>query len=543
MKTCLAFLLAVGLALAPLQAVAMEFKIKGQWIVNFDYGSYGKFSNSGRPTSKSPNPHAYTGYNGGATNTADNFGTNQRVRLQLQAIASEYLSGTVWFEIGDQQWGNAMDRPGGTKFYGGSLGSDGNAVELKNAYIDWVLPSTRLKLRMGIQEVKLPNFVAKTSTILQDDVAGIVASYKINDNADVTGFWFRFYNDNYPGSLAGQANTPANYMDNMDAAGLLLPLSFDGLRITPWAMYAAIGPNVMNPRINKSYSSWNSVPSNTSNQMGNGISSIYTGMLPAVWATKKGQSMRLTEYGNAFWGAVTGEYTGRSPFRMAWELAYGSVAYEHAQLNRAGWEAFGLGEYKLDWAIPGVYAWYSSGDTGDIKNGSQRMPTLRSTTGNDLSKYASNGNVISRKNAVTAVWTGTWGFGARLKDISFFENLKHTLRVNHFMGTNDPVMAKYFLGKKNANGDYTTTRVGTDFNAGVEGIYLTTRDSATEFSLVNEWQIYKNLRMNLEGHYVMLNLDTSRGVWGRGPVASGGWVGNPNLRDAWQCNLSFYYSF
>ena len=124
-----------------------------------------------------------------------------------------------------------------------------------------------------------------------------------------------------------------------------------------------------------------------------------------------------------------------------------------------------------------------------------RMPTLRVTTGNDLSKYASNGAVISRKNIVTSVWTGTWGFGARLKNISFFDNIKHTLRINHFRGTNAPVMAKYFLGKKVAGGNYSTTTVGTDFNAGVEGLYLTTRDSATEFSLVNEWQIYKNFRM------------------------------------------------
>ena len=202
-----------------------------------------------------------------------------------------------------------------------------------------------------------------------------------------------------------------------------------------------------------------------------------------------------------------------------------------------------LGEYKLDWGIPGLYAWYSSGDTGDIKNGSQRMPTIRSTTGNQLSKFASNGSIISRKNAVTAVWTGTWGFGARLKDISFLEDLKHTIRINHFRGTNDPVMAKYFLGKKDASGNYVTTRVGTDFNAGVEGIYLTTKDSATEFSLVNEWQIYQNFTMNLEAHYILLDLDTSSSVWGRGPVASGGWVGKPNLRDAWQCNLAFYYNF
>ena len=123
------------------------------------------------------------------------------------------------------------------------------------------------------------------------------------------------------------------------------------------------------------------------------------------------------------------------------------------------------------------------------------MPTLRVTTGNDLSKYASNGNVISRKNIITSVWTGTWGFGARLKNVSFFDDIKHTLRINHFRGTNAPVMAKYFLGKKVAGGDYTTTTVGTDFNAGVEGVYLTTQDSATEFSLVNEWKIYKNFRM------------------------------------------------
>lgn len=543
MKKHLVLLMAAGLALAPLRAESVEFKVKGQWIVNFDYGNYGKFANSPRATNKAPNPSPYTGYNGGATNTADEFGTNQRVRLQLQAIASEYLSGTVWFEIGDQQWGNAMDRPGGTNAYGGALGVDGNAVEVKNAYLDWTLPNTPLKVRMGIQEITLPNFVAKTSNIFQDDVPGIVASYKINEHADVTGFWFRFYNDNYPGSLAGQPRTSANYMDNMDAAGLLVPLSFDGFKITPWFMYASIGPNVMNPRVNKAYSSWNSVPSNTSDQMGNGITSVYTGMLPAVWATKQGHSDRLTEYGNAFWGAVTGEYTGSDPFRLAWDFTYGSVAYEHAQLNRSGWEGFLLGEYKLDWGIPGIYAWYSSGDTGDIKNGSQRMPTIRSTTGNQLSKFASNGSIISRKNAVTAVWTGTWGFGARLKDISFLEDLTHTIRINHFRGTNDPVMAKYFLGKKNASGNYVTTRVGTDFNSGVEGIYLTTKDSATEFSLVNEWQIYKNLTMNLEAHYVLLDLDTSSSVWGRGAVAGGGWVGKPNLRDAWQCNLAFYYNF
>lgn len=547
MKKVFVLMLAAALAFAAVtDAGALEFKTKGQWIMNFDYGNYGKLSESPRATGTTPNPKAYYGYNGGATNTADQFGTNQRVRLQLNAIASESLSGTVWFEIGDQQWGNAMDRPGGNKYYGGSLGADGLAVEVKNAYIDWTVPNTVLKLRMGIQEINLPNFVAKASNIFQDDVAGIVGSYRFNDTVSLTGMWFRYYNDNFPGSRAGQTYAPASYMDNMDSIGLFLPMTFDGVKVTPWVMYAGIGPNVMNPRINSNYSAWGSVPSNTSEQMGNGITSIYTGMLPAVWASKTGTSTRLTEYGNAFWGSVTGEYTGTDPFRLAWLLSYGTVSYDQPQLNRSGWEAFLLGEYKMDWMTPGLYAWYSSGDTGDIKNGSQRLPTLRVTTGNELSKYASNGEVISRKNVITSVWTGTWGLGLRVKDISFIDNLSHTLRINHFRGTNDPVMAKYFLGKKVAGGNYATTRVGTDFNNGVEGVYLTSLDSATEFSFVNEWQIYKELKLIFEGHYILFNLDTSSSVWGRGPTVNninGGWVGNPNLRDAWQINTALYYSF
>ena len=35
----------------------------------------------------------------------DEFEAQQRVRLQLDAVASESLSGTVFFEIGNQLWG------------------------------------------------------------------------------------------------------------------------------------------------------------------------------------------------------------------------------------------------------------------------------------------------------------------------------------------------------------------------------------------------------------------------------------------------------
>ncbi len=558
MKKAALLLLTLALAFtAAHEAKAIEFKAKGQFIMNFDYGQAGKLSSKARPTQKNPDQKSITGFGGGAANTADEFGTNQRVRLQLTAIASEALSGTVWFEIGDQQWGNAADRPGGKKSYGGALGSDGNAIELKNAYIDWTVPNTDLKLRMGIQELNFPNFVARASNIFQDDVAGITASYKINDNFTTTAMWLRPYNDNYKGYTAGPQVT-GNYMDNMDMFALLAPMTFDGLKITPWAMYSAIGPNVMNPYLKgqngNTFSgdgSASAVPTNTSgagtqfNDMGNGATSIFTGLLPSVYATKNGKTSRLTDYGNAFWGSVTGQYTGSDPFLLSWLLSYGNVSYDKAELNRSGWEAWLLGEYKMDWGIPGLFAWYSSGDNGDIKSGSQRMPTVRVTTGNTLSKFASNGTVISRKNVVTSVWTGTWGAGLRIRDIKLFDDieLKHIFRVTHIRGSNDPVMAKYILGKKAAGGNYYTTRNATDFNAGTEGVYLTTRDSATEFGLTNEWKIYPNLRLIAEGAYILLDLDQSKSVWGGGNTANGSWIGGITTHDAWQANLSLFYEF
>ena len=116
-------------------------------------------------------------------------------RLQLDAVASESLSGTVFFEIGDQMWGNAES--------GGALGADGKVVKVKNAYIDWMVPNTDLKLRMGLQAVAMPN-VAGGSAIMDGDAAALVASYQFNDNVGLTALWMRPLNDNYTGTNADE---------------------------------------------------------------------------------------------------------------------------------------------------------------------------------------------------------------------------------------------------------------------------------------------------------------------------------------------------
>ena len=528
MKKLATLLLAAGLVFgAATGASAIDFKAKGQWIMSFDYGQGSQFMERGR---NGKNVYGY-GKNGATVQSNDMFSATQRVRLQLDAVASESLSGTVFFEIGDQIWGKASQ--------GGALGADGMVVELKRAYIDWIVPNTDLKVRMGIQGLALPAFTTGASQILDDDVAGIVLSNKFNDNVTLTAFWARPFNDNFGGYTGANYSDPASYMDNMDMFGLLLPLSFDGVKVTPWVAAAGIGNNTINPDLK-----YGTAP----NGMGNAWGRVRNGMLPAVWASKDpkfGGNNRMEEYGFAFWAGLTGEVTAWDPFRLSWDLNYGGVNYGKDYYNRAGWYGSLLAEYKLDWGTPGLYAWYSSGDDGDIKNGSERMATVDANGNNAFSNYAGNGGpYIAREGVLGSTLIGTWGIGARLKDVSFLEGLKHTFRINYFTGTNDPEMAKYITGKKSSLGR-PNVGLTTDYNANTEnGLYLTSQDHALEFGLTNTYKVYDNLTLFLDATYVALWLDQSKGVWGSGYNATtGAYIRNVSATDAWNINVSFVYDF
>lgn len=101
MKKLMTLALAAAMMLgAATGANAIDFKAKGQWIMSFDYGMHGNFGDS-KASSNS-------GYG-----NEDEFEAMQRVRLQLDAVASEALSGTVFFEIATRSGGQwQRRRPG-----------------------------------------------------------------------------------------------------------------------------------------------------------------------------------------------------------------------------------------------------------------------------------------------------------------------------------------------------------------------------------------------------------------------------------------------
>ena len=502
MKKLMTLALAAAMMLgAATGASAIDFKAKGQWIMSFDYGMHGNFGES-----KAKN-------NSGFKNE-DEFEARQRVRLQLDAVASEALSGTVFFEIGDQVWGDNDN--------GGALGADGKVVELKRAYIDWMVPQTDLKVRMGIQGLALPSFTTNASQIFDDDVAAVSLNYQFNENVGLTAFWARPYNDNYGYKYNSTTSDNKNYMDNMDMFAVLLPLTFDGVKVTPWVMYAAMGPGMFNDGGTK--------------LNGNAWDRAASGMISGAFGYDN-----VDTYGNAFWAGVTGEVTYWDPFRIAWDVNYGSAAYENEKMNREGWLASLLLEYKLDWGTPGLYGWYGSGDDSNPRNGSERMPVVSANGNNGFSNFAFNGNpYIAREGVLGTNMTGTWGIGARLKDVSFLEDLKHTLRVNFMGGTNAPKMAKYIRDYGNPYAKHGVSDVA-QYATAYDPMYLTTDDTALEIGLTNTYKMYDNFTVMLDVAYLALWLDDSRSTWGKNPMK--GYNGGDGVYDAWNVNLSFVYSF
>ena len=510
MKKLMTLALAAGMLLgAATGASAIDFKAKGQWLMGFAAGDGALVSH--KKADKASNHNK-------ATNTDDTFSAMQRLRLQLDAVASESLSGTVYFEIGDTTWGQNSS--------GGALGADSNSVvELKNAYIDWMVPNTDLKFRMGIQNIAMPN-VAGGSAVLDDDVAGIVANYQFNENVGLTAVWARPFNDNWnSASERWDATTDdANYHDNVDMFALMVPLTFDGVKVTPWAMYGMIGAN-----------SWDAID----NDMHKGSYPAFS--LRPYPLAYNGRSFDTDKaYGSAFWAGLPISVTAFDPLNIELDINYGYVEsmgrydvqqqqnskeWRRGDTKREGWLVKALVEYKMDWGTPGIFGWYSSGDDGNVKNGSERMPTL-SGCGNFMSFMgdANYGWGDGRLYDRNLTYAGTWGVGLRIHDMSFVEDLKHSFRVAYWGGTNSPAMAKY-----------VSTSYGWD-NGLPEGPYLTTNDGLLEFNLVNSYQIYENLEANLELGYIVNMVDDD--TWKRSYRSD-----SYKKQDAWKAQLIFAYSF
>ena len=510
MKRICTLVLAAGLLFgAATGASAIDFKAKGQWLMGFGVGDANPIKNFRDATGKKQK-----------FSSDDNFQAAQRLRLQLDAVASEALSGTVYFEIGTTQWGQNES--------GGALGADSNnIIRLKRAYLDWIVPDTDAKVRMGIQGVALPN-VAGGSAVMDTDVAGITVNYKFNENAGLTALWARPLNDNYVAEP--KKSNQSNYLDNMDLFSLMVPLTYDGVKVTPWAMYGMVGKNAL-----KSWDADENAYDGIGTRDGNLAYSLRP--YPGIGATHDNIGRTGNEYGSAFWAGLPIAVTMFDPLNIELDINYGYMqgmgrfdavkngnVIKRSSTERQGWLAKALVEYKLDWGVPGLLGWYASGDDSNPKNGSERMPSV--VPMGNFTSFMGDGNMGWIRQDYAVDYAGTWGIGAQLRDMSFFEDLSHTFRVVYFGGTNSPTMAKYM----------DSAYAWSDGWGNGTSPYLTTNDGMLEFNLVNSYKIYENLEMNLELDYVANFMDNS--TWKK---ANGG--GSFDKQDMWKAQVVFAYSF
>ena len=100
--------------------------------------------------------------------------------------------------------------------------------------MDWVVPDTDLKVRMGLQPIELPNVAGGSSILDTDALAAVTLNWQFSENVGATLMWGRPYNDNYTSVESGHGNDKTSYLDNIDLIALSVPLTFDGVELTPW---------------------------------------------------------------------------------------------------------------------------------------------------------------------------------------------------------------------------------------------------------------------------------------------------------------------
>ena len=275
MKKLAILFIAATMALAAADAQAIDFKAKGIWQVGMGLSQRNFVKSVG----------------GNKTDSNDVMTSSSRIRFQMDAVASESLFGSVHFEIGHIQWGQQAG--------GGALGADStSAIKVRMAFMDWQVPDTSLKVRMGLQNLTLPTKAGNSSVAGNLDVAGIVASWQFSETVGLPALWLRPFNDNY----SAEGNT--NYLDNMDIWGLTLPVRLEGFEMTPWVLYGIRGKNTFNGT-----QIWND---------GNPMTSMGAYPFGMTAAGARGFTDLDTDktYGSLFWAGLPVAITAFDPWKL-----------------------------------------------------------------------------------------------------------------------------------------------------------------------------------------------------------------------------------
>lgn len=494
MKKLLTLMLAAGMTLAAANgAQAVDVKVSG----TYDFSFSGSDNLNGDNSFMSDSDYRH---NTGRELNQHHFDVYQRLRLGMDFVMSEQLSAFYQAQIGIFNWGGSYKGASKMENDGGALGTRATNITTRLAYLDWMIPQTDIHVRMGQQEVLLPNYVAG-SPILDDPATGVFISAPVTDTFSANAFWMRAVSDPLKNSYGEYEYDNAD----VDLFGLIGDFKYDYFRVTPWGMIGHGGSNFGDVS-NAGPTPSGLLPFNGMNRL-----SWNNGTLTA---TPDGSDSTL------WFAGLGGEFTFFDPLRLALDFYYSGNKNDSASTEREGWYLAALAEYRLPWFVPAVKAWYASGDDSKVTNGSEQPLYLSGGFEPGASSYFKGrfniANTIDNGSA-----GGTWGVSAQLNNISFIEDLSHDLRVTYFRGTNSSNMPNII---NNVYGGSVTP-----------ANYLTTKDHVVELDFDTSYQIYKNFVSVLELSYAFQDFDG--GVWKNAAGENG------DFSNAWRAALNFRYRF
>lgn len=516
MKKLATLLLAAGLifgAAHPSQGV--EVKASGMFDFAFEYTSGLGGNNNGYYTFMNTKDARAIGSPYDQKHTT----AVQRLMIGMQFIMSENLSAYWDGMFGYFTWGGpatGITYPQNQN--GGALGTRSANIITRQAYLDWMIPRTEVKIRMGYQFFFMPTFAAGNCALVTETGSGITVSAPVNDHATAMAEWIRV---NSGARRGAPAILPDGTDDTLDVFALILPLKFEGWRAAPWLGVARAGKGAMNY---------------ANSPVGDGLTNVSGTMLPLAAGVAEALGNRATgatipEKANsrlktttAWWAGLGGELTMFDPFKFGLDAYYGDNG-ENGFYKRAGWYVSGKASYKTKWGLPTLVAWYATGDDGNIRNGSERPTLLHGGfygQGADTFFTTSIGTI--EKTLENGIPAGTWGASLQWNTFSVVDGLFHNLHVTYFQGTNNQHMARY------ANPVQIQT-------------YLTEKDSAVEVDLNSTYSIYKNLAAMLQLSYVFQNFDDD--LWTRAARTAGSIDADKRIRfsNAYRVSLMMRYTF
>ena len=466
-------LVTTGMQAAPIQA-ATEVKMAGDARV---YGVF--FANRN-----------FTGWDETGTQTEDRTTIWQRLRLRTDFVANESLKFRFGMRVDDETWGSGYLTAANPQV----------AIQPYLAYLQFKWPGTDIEMTAGYQPFSVPHTAVFYDSIVlaaddgdQSSAALFVKMPLIADTLTLEAAYGRLLDANRT-----YQPTTTQTGDAFDVYRLALPVTVEGFDAVPWGLAGVYGKDA-----------------DPDGSFNTGLRSAGSYLEPTGYKDNQNPM---------WWTGLALSVTALDPIKLYFDGIYGNAAGSDRSRNRRAGYFFdaGLTYTGLDWATPGLFGWFASGEDSSLSNGSERLPVITPKWGPGTS-FLFDCDQEFANNAMGIDPTGTWGASVAIRDIAIFEALKSRLTLAAMAGRNSPAGLRKALAATGGPGEYVAM-----------GRNLAQGELLLGVNFDHSYAVTEELSLTLQtGFASPQGLKTS--IWGHRMTNQ--------ATDAWMASLGCVYTF